>query len=133
MARLAVLCSVVGLLVWSAPLNAAALSSDEQTSQAVPWTPQPGARSQLSKAGPKDPYRNLFGAPDRPTVPLPNADPAPNGRSNQSPTSTEPRVVCGMTIIPINPAIDADMHVKRPDAGTEYTMRILRPPMCWPE
>lgn len=133
MARLAVLCGVVVLSVSSPPLNASAPSSDEPASQAVPWTPQPGARRELSKAGPKDPYHNLFGVPDRPTLRWPNADPAPNDRSNPSPASGQPRVVCGMTIVPVNPAIDAEIHLKRPDAGTEYTMRTLKPPMCWPE
>jgi len=132
MARLAVLCSVVGLLVSSASLDAAAPASGQQNSQAVPWTPQPGAR-QFSTAGPKDPYLNLFGAPDRPRVPVSSPDPTPNGRSNQSPTSGEPRVVCGMTIIPVDPAVDPGVHVTPPDAGTEYTMRVLKLPICWPE
>jgi hypothetical protein len=45
----------------------------------------------------------------------------------------KPRVVCGMTVIPADPAIDAAIGhpAPRPD-GVKFTLRMVEPPACRP-
>ena len=45
----------------------------------------------------------------------------------------QPQVVCGMTIIPIDPSVDPKIVVPRPPSDTTYTMRLIPPPICRPE
>ena len=39
------------------------------------------------------------------------------------------RVVCGMTVIPVQPSVDPKSIKKAPE-GRRYTMRFVPPPMC---
>ena len=132
MTRPVVLTAAVYILAAWASVNAAPLVT-EQTGPAAPAAPHPGVRRQFSTRDQKDPYRNLFRVPDRMNLPSPTAGPAAKDPSTQSPPPGEPRVVCGMTIIPVDPTLDAGMHLTQPDTGTEYTMRVLKPPICSPE
>ena len=45
--------------------------------------------------------------------------------------SQRPRVVCGMTLLPANPAIDPKMAVEPRRDDTRYTIRAIEPPVCW--
>jgi hypothetical protein len=45
------------------------------------------------------------------------------------PTAREPFVVCGMTIIPIDPAVDPKMISEVPD-HVDYKIRRIPPPTC---
>ena len=43
---------------------------------------------------------------------------------------TAPRVVCGMTLIPVDPAIDPKMVIQPKAGDTRYTIRAIEPPIC---
>ena len=45
----------------------------------------------------------------------------------------QPQVVCGMTVIPIDPGVDPKIVVPRPPSDTTFTMRLIPPPICRPE
>src|SRR6476469_3266205 len=38
-----------------------------------------------------------------------------------------PSVICGMTVVPADPKIDAKMAVKPQDTRTKYTLRVVEP------
>ena len=78
------------------------------------------ASAQGSRA---NPYQNLFKPPDLKAAA--RAEQRDNARR-----ATEPRVVCGMTVIPADPNIDPKIFVERPPDPTRYTMRIVPPPVC---
>jgi len=42
----------------------------------------------------------------------------------------EPRVVCGMTIVPPVTGCVFPMHVERPASGVKYHMRVVQSDMC---
>lgn len=45
--------------------------------------------------------------------------------------SARPRVVCGMTVVPVTPDIDPRMVVSpKPDSKVEYKMRKVSPRVC---
>jgi hypothetical protein len=77
----------------------------------------------FAQASRANPYKNLFKPPDLKAV----------ARAQQSDSVTrarEPRVVCGMKVIPADPSIDPKMIIPRPPDGTRYTMRVIPPPIC---
>ena len=41
-----------------------------------------------------------------------------------------PRVVCGMTMIPVDPAFDANIRRPVPSSGTKFTLKTVKPPVC---
>lgn len=41
------------------------------------------------------------------------------------------RVVCGMTIIPADPAVDPGIQARVAPRSTTPTMRVIEPPLCW--
>jgi hypothetical protein len=41
---------------------------------------------------------------------------------------SEPKVVCGMAVVPANPSVDPKMVKPVPEGG--FTMRIVPPPAC---
>jgi hypothetical protein len=41
-----------------------------------------------------------------------------------------PTVVCGMTMIPADPKVDAKIRVAPKDEGVKYAMRMAPPPIC---
>jgi hypothetical protein len=50
-------------------------------------------------------------------------------REAQSRLRTKPKVVCGTTVIPAQPAVDPKSILKTPE-GRKFTMRAVRPQMC---
>jgi hypothetical protein len=70
-----------------------------------------------------NPYQNLFKPPDL------KAAARAEQRDNAT-RATEPRVVCGMKVIPADPNIDPKIFVERRADPTRYTMRIVPPPVC---
>lgn len=56
---------------------------------------------------------------------------APANQSAPGATDPKPRVVCGMTVIPVTAAMDPHM-VKSPpaDPNVTFSMRIITPPIC---
>jgi hypothetical protein len=60
---------------------------------------------------------NLAAQSERPAQPRTNVRPSP-----------QPRVVCGMTIVPADPRIDP--AIVKPTPPGHFTLRTLRPAMC---
>ncbi len=55
-------------------------------------------------------------------------------RPNEAARTPQPKVVCGMVLIPADPDIDPGMRVSPPQTDdTRYTIRAVKPPMCNPE
>lgn len=53
--------------------------------------------------------------------------------AQQQAEALKPKVVCGMLIVPANPAIDPKMRVTPPqDPKLEYKIRVVEPPVCKP-
>ena len=50
-------------------------------------------------------------------------------REVQARLGTTPKVVCGTTVIPAQPAVDPKSILKTP-GGRKFTMRSVRPQMC---
>ena len=78
----------------------------------------------LRPAPASDPYGRLFAAQQA----LKQA-----AAKASAPLAAAPktRVVCGMTVIEVGPALDPKMGVTPPkDAGVRYTIRAIEPPIC---
>jgi hypothetical protein len=73
----------------------------------------------------RKPFTKLF----RP-APLPTE----SRSSMQQPRSpARPKVVCGMTLIPGDPAIDSGIATRAQRSETRFTIRAIQPRICWPE
>jgi hypothetical protein len=108
-------------LIAGAQSAAAAASIDEAQTGAS------GAHTNLFKppsSGRTNPYGGLF-------APTGQAGTAPaRSRSSQPTETAKPRVVCGMTIVPVDPGIDPKMAATPQPTGTRYAIRAIQPPMC---
>jgi hypothetical protein len=45
-------------------------------------------------------------------------------------STAKPSVVCGMTLVPADPKVDARMRVAPPDSGVTFTLRSVQPKIC---
>jgi hypothetical protein len=73
-----------------------------------------------------------FFAPQTKPAPRPTVD--WNWRPAAASASPDkPEVVCGMTVIPADPAVDPKMRVAPSDRGTAFTMRVVPPTICAPK
>jgi hypothetical protein len=46
-------------------------------------------------------------------------------------STAKPTVVCGLTLVPADPKVDARMmRVPAPDSGVTFTLRSVQPPIC---
>lgn len=89
-------------------------------------TPAPAATwaPNASPSGlPKSPYRALFGPEVRVSEALQKAAAAER-------VARPPVVVCGMTILPADPSIDAKIFLKGAPPDTRHTIRSIPPPVC---
>ena len=75
---------------------------------------QPLAASQSASPPRKNPFSKLF---------APDLKPQPREAS-------KPTVVCGMTLIPIDPSIDPKIVVAPQQSDTRFTIRAVPPPVC---
>ncbi len=96
--------------------------ADAASASAAQFQPFVRSGEQTASPGRRDPYRQLFQPEDKktpPSAPSPSVD------------RPQPRVVCGMTIVPADPTIDPKIAVKpRPDDTTRYAIRGITPPIC---
>jgi hypothetical protein len=46
------------------------------------------------------------------------------------PETSQPRVVCGMTLIPIDPNVDPKIYVEPRRGDMRYSIRAIPPPVC---
>jgi hypothetical protein len=54
-----------------------------------------------------------------------------NWRPSAGPSAApKPSVVCGMTVIPADPAIDPKIRVAPPDNGVKFAMKVVEPTVC---
>lgn len=78
------------------------------------------------------PFSKLF----RPSTPLlkpgtPVSSPDGNtGNRLLPPPVQQPRVVCGMTMIPVDPSFDANIRRPVPPSGAKFTIKTVKPPVC---
>jgi hypothetical protein len=75
----------------------------------------------------KDPFGNIsFGTlATRPKMA------SPQERDTRGRPSARPRVVCGMTVVPVTPDADPRMVVSpKPDSKVEYKIRTVSPRVC---
>ena len=74
------------------------------------------------------PKADLFGQ-KKPAQPPPKVD--WNARPAADPNApAQPKVVCGMTIVPADPKIDPGMAQKPKETGVRYTLKAVEPTVC---
>lgn len=79
--------------------------------------PAPSTRSFGALRPSHSPYKELF-------------EPRQSVQPIEAPVA-KPKVVCGMTIIPADPAIDPKMAIApKRDSNLKYTIRAIEPPIC---
>jgi hypothetical protein len=67
------------------------------------------------------PYSKLFQPSE---IKPPSADAAAASEKGK------PRVVCGMTVIPIDPNLDPKIRIVPQQSDTRHTIRAITPPVC---
>src|SRR4051812_25848005 len=105
------------------------LAIGAQTTGSQVRPPQaPDSGNALVSSG-KNPYAQIFRAPQRGAIPQPV--PVPLNSNLQQ--DMKPRVVCGTVVVPVKPDADAKMIVTRKDNGApppEYRIRKISPTIC---
>jgi hypothetical protein len=111
---------IVGLL---APVSVSAATTGDQLSTS------PSAPTLFPKAPQKDPYAKLFKEATTQTKPQP-----PRVEIREDPATERPKVVCGMTLIPVDDSIDPKFRLRGPASdNVRHTIRAVKPPVCSPE
>jgi hypothetical protein len=77
------------------------------------------------------PFSKLFRPPTPPLKPDTPVSPPEGSTANRllSPP-VQPRVVCGMTMIPVDPSFDANIRRPVPLSGAKFTIKTVKPPVC---
>lgn len=98
--------------------------------QAVSSGERRGPLGQYGRQAPARPFARLFQVP--PLSPSRAPGPAPRALPSTPPAPARPgpRTVCGMVVIPVDPAVDAGILAGRPRGDTRYSMRVITPPAC---
>ena len=87
-------------------------------SESNPWLVPPG----------KDLFGNIFISPPTQDRRIPGH---PQTRDMTRSTDAQPRIVCGMIVVPVTPDADPKMVVSpKPDSNVEYKMRVVSPRVC---
>ena len=89
-----------------------------------------GSASKTSLVPPgKDPFRNIaFG-----TRPMRRPVASPKGRDTigRLADDARPRIVCGMTVVPVTPDIDPKMVLPpKPESKVDYKIRVVSSRLC---
>jgi hypothetical protein len=91
-----------------------------------PVAPEPST-SETTQSFPtpsKNPYSHLFAVPSAPQS-------LPGSAARVRPMEAQPRVVCGMTLVPAKPDLDPKMvHQRPPEANVDHKIRVLTPRIC---
>jgi hypothetical protein len=121
----------IGLL----PAAAAAQQPDPAVVPApelVQGTPAWPQTSQDLAPPQNSPYARLFKAPElrEKSLRLREQLQAPSQHDFQSPPAGSHRVICGMTVIQVDPSVDPRMVIPRVDDGTRPAIRTITPPVC---
>jgi hypothetical protein len=76
------------------------------------------------------PFSKLF----RPTPPLlkPSTPPPAANVLNRPSLPARPsvKIVCGMTLMPVDSSLDPKIERRVPSTGTTFTLRTVKPPVC---
>jgi len=76
----------------------------------------------------------LFGKLFRPPSTLSPTPATPSSRVDRAKSALlsrlPARVVCGMTLMPVDPSLDPKIKHPVPSDGTKFTLRIHKPPVC---
>lgn len=111
--------------VLTAAMVAMSASGMSQASADLPARPREASVAAHPVATSTTPYSRLFEA----TPPVTVNRTAPRlGRAKTVPAP--PRVVCGLTLIPGNPAIDRGIAAPTKPGETSFAIRSAEPPMC---
>ena len=115
--------ATIGLLATLAQsLAAPAAPPQDRPAQLGRTAEAPTTLARSPKSG--SPSVGLFA----PATPLP-AQLTPRGGATAA-LREQPKVVCGMIVVPVNPAPDPRM-VKPVPSDKTFTMRVVTPPVCW--
>jgi hypothetical protein len=76
--------------------------------------------------GRANPYSKLFEVTDLKK----SVSQALSAQQARQPKSTQPKVVCGMIVIPADLSIDPKIRAELPKTDTQYTIRAVPPPVC---
>jgi len=128
--RMAVIVGLLMSVVVSASDSGAAGAQRLDTPPAGGVNGRGSMPNAVAPAPPGKPFANLFGSPlqRNPTsrlLPLFQASPVVPPES-----STKPFVVCGMTLVPVDPNLDAAIRHTVPRGGVRWTIRAVPPPAC---
>ena len=77
----------------------------------------------FAQASRANPYQKLFQPRDFKEV-------ARAQQRDSARPSTQPRVVCGMKVIPADPKIDPKIFIQRQPDATQYAIRSIPPTIC---
>jgi hypothetical protein len=95
-----------------------------------PTAPVAGTATKNSLVPPgKDPFGNIRFISPRGEMTVPRAQ----RHDSSAPPSDNgsPRIVCGMTVVPVKPDIDPKMVMSpKPDSRVEYKIRTVAPLVC---
>ena len=87
--------------------------------------------SALAESQVAPPFSKLF----RPASPVlrqgtPATPPGGNLTNQAAPPFQPPKVVCGMTMIPVDPSFDANIRRPVPPSGAKFTIKTVKPSLC---
>ena len=114
MMHVAVVVGALGITSADVAVQEPAAAQPASTSETIQSLPAPS----------RNPYSNVFV--------LPLAQPhLPEFAARVRSREAQPRVVCGMTLVPATPDLEPKMVVQRPsDPNVEHKIRVLTPRVC---
>jgi hypothetical protein len=121
---------VVGIL--GVPLGAPGVQVPVVQEPAAQPAPESATNPWLVPPG-KHPFDNIvFGRGAQKERRMPGRPQMPDmARSGPQSSDTPPRIVCGMTVVTVNPDADPKMVLTpKPDSKVEYKTRVISPRIC---
>lgn len=119
MMHVAVIVGVLGMTLGAqAPAVQELVAQPAPESGTSPWLVPPG----------KDLFGHIFIDPPTQGRRIPGH---PWTRDLSRSTDAQPRIVCGMIVVPVTPDADPKMVLSpKPDSNVEYKMRVVSPRVC---
>ena len=115
-------------LVTALMVGAFALPRAAMAQQHLSPSPPPA----FAQAKPVQPFGNLFGRvrPDKTQGTLLFAPPSRDTAKQNLGAQPSRTIVCGMKLVPADPAFDASIRRAVPENGPTFMMRTAPPPVC---
>ena len=119
--------SPTAALVTALMVGASALPRAAAAQQHPTLSPPPA----FAPTKPLQPFGNLFGRvrPVKPQTPL-FTPPSRGAAKNNLGAQPSRTIVCGMKLVPADPAFDPSMRRAAPENGPTFMMRTAPPPVC---